>query len=283
MKNIWILGGTGMLGHAVLKEFINLNDGKYKLYATRRPSSSNYLQSNSNVEVYNFDPTKQHLSSLFVIGKNKPDYIINCIGVIKPFINDNLYNSIYINSCFPHSLDGIASKFDCKLIQITTDCVFDGTKGNYTEQDKHTETDMYGKSKSLGEPTNSLVLRTSIIGPEIHKNASLISWAKSQKNKEINGYINHIWNGITTKEYGRLCKKIIDEDLYRTGKFHIFSPDKPLQKITLLKMISDKYNLNLKVIPHEAPTSCNRSLVSEFDFYKSLDIHPLYKQLELLQ
>tara|TARA_Y100000593_G_scaffold95031_1_gene198565 strand:+ start:15815 stop:16666 length:852 start_codon:yes stop_codon:yes gene_type:complete len=283
MKNVWILGGTGMLGHAVLNQFVN-SDG-YKLYVTYHPRSSETVKSNEgfykNVSMLSFDPLKTHLASLFN-EENKPDYIINCIGIIKPYINDNLFNTVFINTTLPHVLSTAAKEFNYKLIHITTDCVFDGSKGRYTEDDLHTELDLYGRSKSLGEPNDCLVLRTSIIGPEIHKNASLISWAQSQKDQEVNGYINHIWNGITTKEYGRLCKKIIEENLYRIGKYHVFSPGDPFQKITLLNMISDKYNLNLKISPHEAPISCDRSLNSVHDFHEILNIKSFPQQLEEL-
>ena len=183
MTNILVLGVRGMLGRA----------------------TTEVLSTNPNFHVYHthrgmFDPLKHTLRNL--PKPFKPDYVINCIGVIKPVMMKNLRDAIYINSVFPFDLAVYCEDINAKLIHITTDCVYSGKRKAYIESDVHDALDEYGKSKSLGEPDNCMVLRTSIIGPETFHNRSLVSWFLKQT--ECQGYVNHFWNGITTKEYGKV-------------------------------------------------------------------------------
>lgn len=299
MKKVLILGGSGMLGSGVLQAFTESNSEDYSLSASLRATSMQFLQRfvktfkdvrvlgfdamrGSKDEQFNQDSHPSENINLLFNEDNKPDYVINCIGVIKPYINKDVYASTYINSSFPHYLSQWGKRCGVKIIHITTDCVFDGKKGGYTESDPHTELDLYGRSKSLGEPNNCMVLRTSIIGEEMQNHASLISWAKSQAGKEVNGFTNHYWNGVTTKEYGYLCKKIIEKNLYQEGKFHIFSPGEPLSKLIMLKLISDKYDLSLHVYPHETEESCDRSLNSIHQLCNELNVKPFRDQLKFL-
>ena len=284
---ILILGGTGMLGYGVTKAFLDPDIENYRLYVTSRLDSSSILENNAEhfrqVGVIPFDAFATIESGLDRLASLEPNYIINCIGVIKPFIHDNEASSIYVNSVFPHLLSAWAAQHKIKVIHITTDCVFSGSRGRYTEEDPHDERDIYGQSKSLGEPNNNcMVLRTSIIGPEIHKFASLLSWAQSQKGQEVKGYTNHKWNGVTTKEYGRICKEIIDKNLYVHGKFHMFSPNH-MSKFQILKMLSNEFDLGLKVLPHKAETSCDRTLKSVHSLCNNLKIKPFQQQLRDLK
>ncbi len=284
MKKILILGGTGMLGNGVTQAFKESN--QYNLYSSIRLNSPNLVEDykskfGNDIKIVGFDVLNGNLAHLLT-KENPPDYIINCIGVILPFINDNMYASTYINSAFPHQLSQQANECGAKLIHVTTDCVFDGQKGRYTEDDPHTAKDLYGRSKSLGEPEDCMVLRTSLVGLEMHKFASLISWAISQKGKEVNGFTNHFWNGVTTLEYGNICKEIIEQDFYKVGKFHVFSPGKPLTKLIMLKMISDRYKLDLKIKPHETPKFCDRSLGSVHELSDRLNIKHFREQLKAM-
>ena len=264
---IVILGSTGLLGSAVGRYFLEQfgEDGIFLSYRNEKISYG------KNKFLFN-----AQTSSLWSIPKC--DYIINCIGVIKPFIGEDLVASIQINSVFPRILANHCSKINCKLIHITTDCVFSGADGFYTEESFHDCLDSYGKTKSLGEPNNCMVLRTSIIGEEIHKNASLISWVKSQKGKEVSGYTNHLWNGVTTKQYAKICEKIIKEDLYEEDVFHIFSPHL-VSKYALLKMIDKKFDLQIRVIPTMANPAIDRTLKSVKSLNNKLDIPSLVIQM----
>jgi dTDP-4-dehydrorhamnose reductase len=191
----------------------------------------------------------------------------------------NIIDSIYINSIFPHELAEFCGAKNIKLIHITTDCVYSGFAGNYNELSAHDALDDYGKSKSLGEAKNAMVIRTSIIGEEVHKNASLISWVKSMAGKDANGFLNHSWNGITTTQYGKICKKIIEKDLHKKDLFHCYSP-KSVSKYELLQLINKHWNLNININPTNDKMSIDRTLSSIKDLNSVMDIPDLDLQLK---
>lgn len=266
---IVILGSTGMLGNAVGNYFIN-----------------NYTDVALSVRDFQFaygnyfylDPVKSFEDELLALGSI--DYCINCIGIIKPFITKNIETSIFINSLFPHKLANFCVTNNIKLIHITTDCVFSGKSGNYTEDSLHDCTDIYGKTKSLGEPENCMTIRTSIIGKEIHNNASLIAWLQSQAGKSVNGFINHLWNGVTTKQYAKICDSIIRNNLYTPGLFHVFSDI--VTKAQLLQLLNDRFNLKTSVNPVIAAEQIDRTLSTVKALTTQLDIPKLSVQISEL-
>jgi dTDP-4-dehydrorhamnose reductase len=149
------------------------------LIATTRAGTS--LVAGSNVKFLKFDAATDNLDSAFSMPIN---YVINCIGIIKPYINDSdtqqTETAFEINGAFPNRLQAWATKRGAKVIQIATDCVFSGSKGKYLESNKHDALDVYGKSKSLGEAKGGSMmhLRVSIIGPEVDRNSSLLEWVR---------------------------------------------------------------------------------------------------------
>ena len=190
------------------------------------------------------------------------DIIINCAGVIKPMIEKSrIEHILMVNSLFPLNLAKLCKAKGKPLFHITTDCVFSGKKGSYMEHDAFDAEDIYGMSKAAGESPHCMNLRTSIIGEEKGQSRSLLSWAQSQKGKMVNGFTNHIWNGVTAVYLAGIIEHIIVSNLYREGTFHIHSPA-PVTKAELLKIISDVYGLALTIVPKEAPQSCDRSLQS---------------------
>lgn len=265
MVKVLVLGSTGLLGSTVSKHF--LKNPKYETVLSYRSKAVSF---GSN-KVF-FDALETNLEALPDV-----DYIINCIGIIKPFIDDDRPKSVYINSLFPYKLASYCEQKNIRLIHITTDCVFSGLSGGYSESSVHDCLDFYGKSKSLGEPTNCMVLRTSIIGEEIHKRASLIEWAKLMKNRQVNGFINHYWNGVTTKQYAKICEQIIDGELFSKGIFHLHSNS--VNKFELLQLISERFNLGLEINPYETEIMCNRTLVSEKNLIHQIHIDTLEKQI----
>ena len=279
---IVILGSSGMLGWAVGKYFLE-EYGEDNVYLSYRnlmhAYGKKYFYFDAKACALDFKELYFRLSPIVSEG----DYIINCIGVIKPNVESvGVENTILINSVFPWVLATFCKNTNTKLIQITTDCVFSGEVVRahcYTENDPHDPKDIYGKSKSLGEPTNCMVLRTSIIGEEFHGNLSLVEWAKSQKGKEVKGFINHWWNGITTKSYAKVCGKIVSENLYEEGIFHVFSP-RAINKCELLELISGRFNLQLQVRPFCAPEKIDRSLSTVKSLNSILNIPTLEKQIE---
>lgn len=265
---IMVLGSTGLLGNTVVKYFIN--ETNHEILYTHR----NEQVKVGEKSIY-FDALDDNFSAL-----DGCDYVLNCVGIIKPFMLNDLQNNIYINSIFPRKLADYCDNKNIKLIHITSDCVFSGKDGHYDEDSPHDCLDEYGKSKSLGEPQNCMVLRTSIIGEEIHKNASLISWAKSMKGKEINGFVNHWWNGITTKHYAEICNQIIDKNLFQRGLFHVYSTD--ITKHDLLCLINKKYDLNLKIVKFNDKVPINRTLSTKKAFISKIEIKNISKQIEEL-
>jgi len=256
---VLVLGATGMLGNAVFNHFNKNND--FITTPTCRTTLNNINDG------FYFNALND---SVDTIPKNF-DYIINCIGVITPFINKNPIESIKINSIFPLELASYCHNNSIKLIHITTDCVYSGNDGKYIETDLHDALDFYGKSKSLGECcANAMVLRTSIVGHEIHNFVSLLSWAKSQSGGKIDGYGTHLWNGLTTDWYAKVCENIIYEDLYENGLFHVFAAD-DVSKYELLEYFNQKFSLNLE-INETFPTKVDRTLRTAKSLCSKLNI-----------
>lgn len=232
---IFIFGSNGMLGNYI-KQYLYLNNLNI-IPLTRE----DYDLSNISIE---------SLNNFFINkGLEKNDVIINCAGIIPQASKDKILNkNLYykINSLYPVILSIICSNYDAKFIHITTDCVFSGKDGNYDENSVHDEINDYGTSKSLGELCNGTIIRTSIIGEEVTYKRSLVEWVKSNKNRNINGYINHFWNGVTCLELSKIIHKIIKDKLYWNGIKHIFSPA-TVNKYQLCKMINDLYELNIEI------------------------------------
>jgi dTDP-4-dehydrorhamnose reductase len=260
---ILILGSDGMLGSMAMKYFASKN---FDVRGTTRNKAA--LKSNElylNLSNYNFN-----LNDLI---KNNwvPEYIINCIGIIKPHINKNIEESIYVNSLFPHILSRQSKNLNIKVIHITTDCVYSGNHGNYNEYSIFDPLDIYGKTKSLGEPNDCLVLRTSIIGPEIKGKLSLLEWFLNNKNSSIYGYTNHIWNGLTTLELCKVMEQIIIKNIYVNDIRHIFSTKN--SKYEMLKVFKDVYKKDIYIIPHKTDIICDRSLNTiHYDFFNNFKI-----------
>lgn len=192
------------------------------------------------------------------------DVIINCAGTIKPRVDElGALNAIRVNAVFPRLLANYAESIGAKMIHPTTDCVFTGMEGGYDENSPHDVTDIYGRTKSLGEPANCTVIRTSIIGEEVNQGRSLVEWVKRNHDKEIPGYTNHIWNGVTCYQFAKICKEIIDKNIFWLGTRHIFS--NKLTKFELVELINVIYSLNIVVKPKEASIKCDRSLTSIYE------------------
>jgi len=204
--------------------------------------------------------------------------VINCIGLIPQRKREDEKEYYAINSLFPHLLWELCKKYKAKMIQPSTDCVFSGRKGGYTETDYHDEINAYGSSKSLGEPSGATIIRTSIIGRELHNKKSFLEWILANKN--INGFTDHYWNGITCLEYCKVIEEIITKDLFWAGVRHIFSPEVHT-KYEMAQMIANTFELNSTIEPVHSNSSCDKSLKS---IYSPLfNISPLCKQLNELK
>lgn len=208
------------------------------------------------------------------------DYVINAIGITIPSSLENPAITFFVNGALPHLLTNV---FGDRLIHITTDCVYNGKEGfPYDENSPKTPVDIYGVSKSLGEPTNCLTLRTSIIGPEIDDGGTgLLGWFLQQKNKTITGFANHYWNGITTKQFGKICDHIIqNRDAFpKTGLYHIFSTS--VSKYDMLRAFEEKYRIGSTINP-EYENKLNRTLATTHNFNNQLKIPSFEEMLKEL-
>ena len=272
MTKVLILGASGMLGTAVVNEFL---DFPGEVTVTTRGTPMDRLP--ANLSHLSFDASTDDVATAFA-SLGKVDYVINCIGIIKPHINDGddkqRLNALEINSLFPQKLADWASETGAKVIQIATDCVFSGHKGSYLESEAHDALDVYGKSKSLGEvPNESMMhLRVSIIGPEVGRSTSLLEWVRNQPaGAEIFGFTDHLWNGVTTSHFGKLARAIIESDLFKAGVFHIV-PGNRLPKDKLVKKIASVFGRDdIHIKPKASGNTVDRTLeTNDSEFNLSL-------------
>ncbi len=247
MKNIFLFGSTGMLGRYV---YYKLNES-YNIICINR--------NDFDCEINSWNKLKD----IFIKNNiNEYDIIINCVGIIPQRYDLNNYRKyIKINTLFPHKLEEISIFYKCNYIHITTDCVFDCINGNFNENSEHNANDIYGITKSLGEPENATIIRTSIIGEEFYNKKSLLEWILSNKNSKINGFKNHLWNGVTCLTLASFIKNIIDNNIFWKGVKHIFSPNS-ISKYELCCMINECYNLNIEITPIEDKKYKNSTLNS---------------------
>lgn len=257
--NILIFGSNGMLGSTLKKYFEN----KYSIISHTRQDID--LANCSSYELQEYTAS------------SKPDIVLNCVGLIKQ--RPNIYNDemISINSVLPHRLSRICENLSIKMIHFSTDCVYDGNKGNYVESDDHNAKDLYGISKSLGEPMSCTVIRSSIIGEENYNKLSLVEWVKSKRNQEINGFVNHFWNGMTCLQMGKVVEKIIKHHMFWFGTKHFYSNS--LNKFELVSIINNIYDLNIKIKPVQDSCSIDRTLNSLYDI-SDFGISNLYDQIK---
>ena len=261
---IYVLGTSGMLGKYVSK----------------------YLKQNFNVVEINRDKldaskvSQERLNAILLtdLKVDKDDIIINCIGTIKPRVDElGDTNAILVNSVFPRLLANSVKMCHAKLIHPTTDCVYSGLKGNYNEDDKYDVSDIYGMSKALGEPKNCTVIRTSIIGEEVGQGRSLVEWVKLSANTTVFGFTNHFWNGITCLQFAKICEQIINTNNFWEGTKHVHS--NTLNKLELVQTISYVYELNISITPKETPIMCDRSLATKYDTSSELNLLDLKTQI----
>lgn len=250
MKKILVLGSAGMAGHVVYTHLSEL--GKYNVVGT---TNSNDL-TGVNLKMNIFKPEEVEK----IISLEQPDYIINCIGMLIRTSKTDPDQTIYGNAYFPHLLKKIANQHQAKLIHISTDCVFSGKTGNYTEESVKDATDVYGSSKGLGEIIDdfNLTIRTSIIGPEIKENGEgLFHWFMKQTGS-IYGFKSNFWSGVTTLELAKFIDWILENPF--TGLVHLTN-GQPISKYDLLTKFNAIYERGLTILD-EKDYHANKSFIN---------------------
>jgi dTDP-4-dehydrorhamnose reductase len=259
---ILILGVTGMLGNAVFK--VLSENSTYQVYATlRNPQTVSHFDQSlrsqliSNVDVLDLTCLAKTLEQV------QPDVVINCVGLIKQLDNANDPLIVLpINALFPHQLSKLCEVNGARLIHISTDCVFNGRKGMYKEEDLSDAEDLYGKSKYIGElhdNAHAITLRTSIIGHELSSNDSLVDWFLSQTG-QVKGYNKAIFSGLPTVELARIIGDFVLPRKELHGLYHVSACS--IDKYSLLNLIADTYGKQIDIIADDK-IQIDRSLDSE--------------------
>ena len=278
---VLILGASGMLGNALFRLFSD--DSNIKTFGTVRSdlSKSKFredLQDRlvTNINVDNLD----QVISLF--DKIKPDIVINCVGIIKQLSDshDPLI-AIPINSILPHYISRLCLSINARLIHMSTDCVFSGSKGGYVEGDFPDANDLYGRSKYLGEVDypGCVTLRTSVIGHELNGANSLINWFLSQSTA-VKGYTRAIFSGLPTYEMAKVIRDYVIPNPSLRGVYHV--SENPISKYDLLQLVAKVYGKSINIIPDEAISldrSLNSEKFSEATGYKSKPWPQLIKEM----
>ncbi|AYQ27175.1 MULTISPECIES: SDR family oxidoreductase [unclassified Polaromonas] len=249
---VLVLGASGMLGSAVFREF----DG-------HAPHDVWGLVRNEAVLPY-FSPAQQLriLTGVDVLDdvalraafeRVRPDVVINCVGLIKQkeHVEDPLV-VLPINAMLPHRLALLCATGNVRLLHVSTDCVFSGRKGMYTEDDLSDAEDLYGKSKYIGEPrdaANVVTLRTSIVGRELNSSRALVDWFLAQQGS-VHGFRRSIFSGMTTIELARVMRDVVLPDPSLHGLYHVSSA--PISKFDLLKLVAAQYEKTIDVLPDDA-------------------------------
>jgi dTDP-4-dehydrorhamnose reductase len=190
------------------------------------------------------------------------DFVVNCIGLLVKDSNDRPDRAALVNAWFPHALEQHFKDTDTRVIHLSTDCVFDGSKGDYIETDTHTETNSYGRSKSLGEINNDkdITFRMSIIGPELKTGTGLLEWVRNNPDQDLTGWNNHWWNGITTLQLSKCIDQYINNPCV-TGIYHLVNNRIRITKYNLLLIINRVYSLDKIIHLADGPKPVNKVLV----------------------
>lgn len=266
MSNILVLGATGMLGKMCS---LVLNDEQgLEIIGTYNNKNAATLLFDRKINLIKFNALADDVEKL--IDSTNPKYVINCIGRIKPTIDEEDLGSVYqakqINSNLPKQIEKLSEAGRFKIIQIGTDCVFSGKKGLYTINDEYDASDIYGRTKSDGEIDSGkkMLLRTSIVGPEVKPGQSLLNWfLELDKDSEVDGFENHKWNGITTLAFAKIVKGIILNNIYTPKIIHL-TPKDLVSKYELLSMFSSSFKREDIVInPTNAHLVIDRTLLAD--------------------
>ena len=257
---VLVLGGSGMLGHQLCR----ILSARMETWATFRDDPARY-------ERYNFISQERVLGRVNVedvasirgaLDSVQPDSVVNCIGIVKQ--RDEARQaipSIQVNALFPHQLAELCHEYNARLVQISTDCVFSGLRGGYTEADVPDPVDLYGRSKLLGELNRSgcLTLRTSIIGWQLNTFSSLLGWFSRQRGQRIKGYQQAIYSGFSTHVLTRLISDLIETRPDLSGLYQVAS--EPISKYDLLVSLRDKLCWDDIQIEPDDNFYCDRSLI----------------------
>lgn len=247
---ILVLGAAGMLGSAVFRLFEGSRD--FEVHGTVRKLGTQPFFRDSRSGRLHVGIDASHPDSLVgIMGLIRPDIVVNCVGIVKQLseADDPLY-AIPINSLLPHRLAMMCQLAEARLVHVSTDCVFSGTRGRYTEVDLPDATDLYGRSKLLGEVDypGAVTIRTSIIGHELSGAHGLVEWFLSQEGR-CQGYTRAVFSGLPTVILAEIIRDIVIPHSELHGVYHVSAS--PIDKFSLLRLIADAYEKSIDIVPDE--------------------------------
>jgi len=261
---ILVLGKDGMLGSMV---FHYLKDKGLDVVGTQ-------IHDEKEEIYFKIDKGYDIPSLKAMVARSRCDYVINCIGCTRLSRNNmrSFKSNYYLNAILPQILQEVCSDPSVKVIHMSTDAVFSGrTDAPYYEDDTVDGEGDYAVSKIIGEvdAKSTLNVRCSIIGREMHSNCSLLNWFLTlRENEKIDGYVNHIWNGVTTRQFAEFCFNLITAGLFEelishTGVVNL-APNEPINKYNLLKLFNEIFDKKVEITPVQAPHKICRILKSRF-------------------
>ena len=260
MTRLLVVGGGGMLGHKVWQ----LAQEKFDTWATVRAITpamqaiglGDPARTCVDVDVFRFASVEATLNRV------EPDAVVNCVGVIKQLAGaKDPVQSITINSLFPHQLARACAARGARLIHISTDCVFDGSRGHRQQTETPDASDLYGRSKALGEVAGPgcLTMRTSIIGRELQGTSGLVEWFLSRRGSSADGYRHAVFSGFTTAELAGIVFRVLEQHQGLEGLYHVSAA--PIDKLALLELLNEAFAAHVSVTPRDEP-HIDRSLDS---------------------
>lgn len=236
-----------MLGSAVIKLLRARAD--WQVFGTVRSENAKTLFMSDIAECLSFGvDVEQNDSLIEVFSRIRPNVVINCVGLVKQLVvAEDPLQAIPINAILPHRLARLCKLAGARLVHISTDCVFSGDKGLYTEADAADATDLYGRSKYLGEVDypHAITLRTSIIGHELEGARSLLGWFLAQTGS-VKGYRRAIFSGLPTVEVARVIRDYVIPHPELHGLYHVSAA--PISKFDLLTLVAQIYGKTIEIV-----------------------------------
>lgn len=279
---ILVLGVTGMLGNAVFRVFSA--DPAHETWGTLRGQAGlRHFAPASHARLVSGVDVLEQDALVAVLGKVRPDVVINCVGLIKQLADaKDPLTALPINAMLPHRLARLCALGGARLIHVSTDCVFAGHKGNYLESDPSDAEDLYGKSKYIGELhdlANAITLRTSIIGHELGSSHALVDWFLSQQGS-VRGFAKAIFSGLPTVELARVMKDFVLPHPTLSGLYHVAAA--PIAKLDLLQRVAGQYGKQIEIRPDDSlviDRSLDASRFNQATGYAAPEWHELIRRM----
>ncbi len=259
MSRVLVLGVTGMIGHKVYQVFTEETSFEIHGLSRRSLNSDTIIQDLRDLDSFKI-----------LLKRIKPEYVINCSGLLIEDSDRNPIDALRLNALLPLFLKEISNELKFKIIQISTDCVFSGRHGPYKEYAETDATNIYGKTKAISEISDdkNLTIRTSVIGPDLYSDGlELFHWFMHQSN-EVFGYTKSFWSGVTTLELARSIIWSIENEI--TGLRNL-TTNNPISKYQLLELINQITKKNMKIIKTDGPYH-NKGLINTSNFFYQTEV-----------